>query len=64
MLNIPQHGAFILSIKDPEKPAPPGVGLAEQDEALYPKSCSGGFESDASPATIPICSASKVPNLS
>ena len=34
-LNIPHEGAYILSIKNPEKPAPPGVGLREDEEAQY-----------------------------
>ncbi len=36
-LNIPHEGAYILSIKNPEKPAPPGVGLREDEEAQYPR---------------------------
>lgn len=36
-LNIPQHGAYILSIKNPEKPTSRGVGLREDDEARYPR---------------------------
>jgi hypothetical protein len=35
-LNIAPQGAYILSIKNPEKPAPPGVGLREDEEAQYP----------------------------
>ncbi len=35
-LNIPLDGAFVLSVKNPEKPAPPGVGLREPEEAHYP----------------------------
>jgi len=35
-LSIPLQGAFVLSIKNPEKPAPPGVGLSEPEEARYP----------------------------
>jgi hypothetical protein len=36
-LNIPRQGAYILSIKNPEKPAPPGAGLPEREEAHYPE---------------------------
>ncbi|HEY1942415.1 MAG TPA: hypothetical protein VGH40_09855 [Roseiarcus sp.] len=36
-LNIPHEGAFVLSIKNPEEPAPPGVGLREAEEAHYPE---------------------------
>jgi hypothetical protein len=35
--NIPPQGGFILSIKNPEKPAPPGTGLPAEEEAHYPK---------------------------
>ncbi len=36
-LNIPLQGAFVLSIKNPDLPAPPGVGLREPEEAHYPE---------------------------
>ena len=36
-LNIAKQGAYILSIRNPETPSPPGVGLPERDEAHYPK---------------------------
>jgi hypothetical protein len=42
-LNIPRQGAFILSIKNPEKPAPPGIGLGEDEEARYPKTLQREF---------------------
>jgi hypothetical protein len=34
---IAPQGAYILSIKNPEKPAPPGIGLTAPEEAQYPK---------------------------
>jgi hypothetical protein len=42
-LNIPVHGAYILSIKNPQTPSPPGAGLPERDEAHYPKSLQREF---------------------
>lgn len=42
-LNIPPQGAYILSIKNPEKPAPPGAGLPAKEEAHYPKSLQREF---------------------
>jgi hypothetical protein len=42
-LNIERQGAYILSIRNPEKPAPPGAGLTERDEAHYPKSLQREF---------------------
>jgi hypothetical protein len=36
-LNIPRQGAYVISIKNPEKPAPPGVRLPQKEEAHYPK---------------------------
>jgi hypothetical protein len=50
-LNIAPQGAYILSIKNPEKPAPPGAGLPAKEEAHYqiaatrvcrPALCDGG----------------------
>ena len=35
--NIRDQGGFILSIKNPEKGSPPGVGLPEERQAEYPK---------------------------
>ena len=42
-LNIERQGAYILSIRNPEKPAPPGAGLTEREEAHYPKSLQREF---------------------
>jgi hypothetical protein len=36
-LKIPPHASFALSVKNPEKPSPPGVGLKKEQEAEYPK---------------------------
>jgi hypothetical protein len=41
--NIPQQGAYILSIANPERPAPPSAGLPEREEARYPKSLQREF---------------------
>jgi hypothetical protein len=41
--NIPQQGAYILSIANPERPAPPSAGLPEREEARYPKSLQQEF---------------------
>ena len=43
-LNIPRQGAYILSIKNPEQPAPPGAGLPKKEEAHYPKSLQREFQ--------------------
>ena len=43
-LHIPRQGAYILSIKNPEKPAPPGAGLPKKEEAHYPKSLQREFQ--------------------
>lgn len=37
-LNIERQGAYILAIRNPEKPSPPQAGLPDRDEAHYPKS--------------------------
>jgi hypothetical protein len=42
-LNIARQGGYILSIKNPEKPAPPGAGLPREDEAHYSKSLQPEF---------------------
>ncbi|WP_442756109.1 hypothetical protein ACNHKD_05665 [Methylocystis sp. JAN1] len=36
-LKIPPRASFALSIKNPEKPSPPGAGLKKDQEAEYPK---------------------------
>lgn len=36
--NIRTEGSFVLSVKNPEKGSPPGVGLSEDRQADYPKS--------------------------
>ena len=36
-LKIPPQGSFALSIKNPESPSRPGVGLRDDQEAHYPK---------------------------
>jgi hypothetical protein len=36
-LNIERQAAYILSIKNPEMPSPPGSGLPKRQEAHYPK---------------------------
>lgn len=42
-LNIEPQASYILSIKNPEKPAPPGAGLPDRQEADYPKSLEKEF---------------------
>jgi hypothetical protein len=42
-LNIAAQGAYIVSIRNPEKPAPPGAGLPKREEAHYPKSLQQEF---------------------
>lgn len=37
-LNIAPEASFVLSVKNPEKGAPPGAGLPEKGKADYPKS--------------------------
>ena len=41
--NIEDKGAFVLSIKNPEKPSPPGAGLDADRAADYPKSLQKEF---------------------
>ena len=42
-LNIERQGAYILSIRNPDKPAPSGAGLPKRDEAHYPKTLKREF---------------------
>lgn len=42
--NIAKQGAYILSIANPEKPAPPSAGLPEREEAHYPELLQREFE--------------------
>lgn len=35
-LNIPEEGSYIIAVKNPEQPAPPGVGLAEDEQPELP----------------------------
>jgi hypothetical protein len=42
-LNIAPQGAYILSIKNPEKESPPGTGLPKRDEADYPEALEKEF---------------------
>jgi hypothetical protein len=41
--NIERQGAYIVSIRNPERPAPPGAGLPKREEAHYPKSLQQEF---------------------
>ena len=41
--NLPPQGAYIISIKNPETPSPPGAGLPRREEAHYPKSLQREF---------------------
>ncbi len=43
-LNIPRQASFVVSVKNPEKPAPPGAGLSEAEEAHYPRRLQQKFE--------------------
>jgi hypothetical protein len=36
-LHIAPEGSYILSVKNPERPAPPGIGRAEEQQARFPK---------------------------
>lgn len=42
-LKIERQAAYILSVKNPEKPSPPGSGLPEREEARYPKTLEREF---------------------
>jgi len=42
-LNIERQGAYILSIRNPDKLAPSGAGLPKRDEAHYPKTLKREF---------------------
>ena len=43
-LKIPPQASFAISIKNPEAPAPPGVGLSEEQQAHYPKKLQREFD--------------------
>jgi hypothetical protein len=43
-LNIPEEGSYILAVKNPEQPAPPGVGLPEREQATLPPDLQRRFE--------------------
>jgi len=36
-LNIPAQGSYIATVKNPDRPAPPGAGLAEGEKAELPE---------------------------
>jgi hypothetical protein len=36
-LNIPDEGSYVVSVKNPEAPSPPGLGLDESRKARFPK---------------------------
>ena len=42
-LNIPAEGSYIITVKNPEVDAPPGVGLPEEDRAELPQRLSEKF---------------------
>lgn len=42
-MNIPPQAAYVLSIRNPEAPSPPGAGLPGKEEAHYPKSLQHEF---------------------
>lgn len=53
-LDIVKEGSYILSIKNPEKPSPKGVGLRSSQEANYPKNLQAQFRGHRfSPADPP-----------
>jgi hypothetical protein len=35
-LNIPDEGSYVISVKNPEAPSPPGLGLDETRKARFP----------------------------
>lgn len=43
-LGIGEQAAYVVSIKNPEKGSPPGVGLGEEQEADYPEHLQNEFE--------------------
>jgi len=36
-LNIPQQGSYIITVRNPEQPAPPGIGLPDDEKAELPQ---------------------------
>lgn len=62
--NIPQQGAYILSIANPERSPPPGAGLSEREEVHYPKQLQQEFAAGALRPPILRCSISRARNLS
>jgi hypothetical protein len=43
-LNIREEGNYIVAVKNPEQPAPPGVGLPEREQAEVPQHLQRQFE--------------------
>jgi hypothetical protein len=43
-LNIPEEGSYIVAVKNPQLPAPPGAGLAEEEQAELPRHLRERFE--------------------
>jgi hypothetical protein len=42
-LNIQQEGSYFLSVKNPDQPSPPGIGLDEEQKAKFPKELQDKF---------------------
>ena len=42
-LNIEKEASYIVSVKNPESPSPPGVGLPEDEASKYPKALAERF---------------------
>jgi hypothetical protein len=42
-LHLAAEGRYIVSIKNPEQPSPPGVGLGEERQASFPKTLQESF---------------------
>lgn len=43
VFRLEAEGSYIVSVKNPEQPSPPGVGLGEGRQASFPKSLQGRF---------------------
>jgi hypothetical protein len=43
-LNIPEEGSYIVAIKNPDQPAPPGAGLSEGEKAALPQQLQQRFQ--------------------
>jgi hypothetical protein len=44
-LQLTAEGSYIISVKNPEQPSPPGAGLGEERQVSFPRTLQGRFRS-------------------